>query len=318
MSTQSDLAEAAKCFCFNDATARAVVVYILLSKTGLLAMTPSELAIAAKNYSYDLDTWKKTVAYLLAVEAGLQGQTPSQLADASKCFCFNDGTWKKVVAYLLNAGGTGSCPQDMQVAWTPSNLKLGEQMAFGPGTNPMTGATTVTFQGASVGSLKVTGAPNLISISAPNITHIDPNDVQLEGGLIVVGNTLLTTLSLPLLIDVGAGQVFQIFSNPVLTTVSLPSFVAKFSDMEVHDNPLLTSFSAPVWIPPDGSLGDFRNDALNAASVNGILARFVASPTWGTTGEQLLLQGGTNAAPSGQGIADKATLIGRGATVTTN
>lgn len=62
---------------------------------------------------------------------------------------------------------------------------------------------------------------------------------------------------------------------------------------------------------------------LDQASVNGILA-VVASldGTNGTTawsaGKTLNLSGGTSSAPSGQGITDKATIIARGATVTTN
>ena len=57
---------------------------------------------------------------------------------------------------------------------------------------------------------------------------------------------------------------------------------------------------------------------LTQIQVDEILSILVAMATWGNSGEICNLAGGTNAAPSGSGLADKATLIGRGATVNTN
>jgi len=67
------------------------------------------------------------------------------------------------------------------------------------------------------------------------------------------------------------------------------------------------------------TLGNFRaqDNQLTSAAVNAILAAFVAANK--TTGTRTLNLGGTgNSAPTGQGITDKATLISRGWTVTTN
>ena len=67
------------------------------------------------------------------------------------------------------------------------------------------------------------------------------------------------------------------------------------------------------------TLGNFQaqNNQLTSTAVNAILAAFVAANK--TTGTRILNLGGTgNAAPTGQGITDKATLISRGWTVTTN
>ena len=67
------------------------------------------------------------------------------------------------------------------------------------------------------------------------------------------------------------------------------------------------------------TLGDFsaNGNQLTAAAVNALLAAFVAAGR--TTGTRTLrLEGGSNAAPTGQGITDKATLESRGWTVTTN
>jgi hypothetical protein len=67
------------------------------------------------------------------------------------------------------------------------------------------------------------------------------------------------------------------------------------------------------------TLGNFQAqiNQLTASSVNSILAAFVAANR--TVGTRVLNLGGVgNAAPTGQGITDKATLISRGWTVTTN
>lgn len=67
------------------------------------------------------------------------------------------------------------------------------------------------------------------------------------------------------------------------------------------------------------TLGDFQaqNNLLTQSAVDAILAAFVAANK--TTGTRVLNLGGTgNATPSAQGLADKATLVSRGWTVTTN
>ena len=67
------------------------------------------------------------------------------------------------------------------------------------------------------------------------------------------------------------------------------------------------------------TVGDFsaQNNLLTTTAVNALLSAFVTANR--TTGTRTLNLGGTgNAAPTGQGIADKATLVSRGWTVTTN
>jgi len=71
----------------------------------------------------------------------------------------------------------------------------------------------------------------------------------------------------------------------------------------------------PNVIFSDGSLMTFDFDSLDVASVNQILRRGVVS---GTTTSDYELANGANAAPAGQGLIDKATLIGAGNTVNTN
>jgi len=99
-----------------------------------------------------------------------------------------------------------------------------------------------------------------------------------------------------------------------LVTVSLPNLVdITIGGLVFQGSPLLTSVSLPVFVPRNGMTIDISGGALDVTSVDGVLARCVANAAFvsGTVN----LSGGTNAAPTG---TDKATLIGRGVTVTTN
>lgn len=355
MSIQSELAQEAKCFCFNDATERAVVVYLLLSKTGLLNMTPSQLAIAAKAYSYDLDTWKKIVAYLLAVDAGLQGDTPKQLADAAKCYCFDEGTWKKVVAFLLASGGSGGpCPQDMQIAWTPGNLKLGELLGFstlGNGPN-LVGITTLTPGQSTLVSLSISAAPNLTTVSGPSVTSAGTIGFTNDDALVSFSLPLLatvahdftigfanalTTVSLPSLTSVGGG--FSVFNAPLLTTLTINNLATVATTLDVdtnailtsldlsalvtagglaiETNPALTTVNLSSYVPTNGIDQSLDGNALTVATVDAFLARCVANAAY--VSGTINISGGTNAAPSSIGPgSDYDTLINRGVIIQKN
>jgi hypothetical protein len=81
----------------------------------------------------------------------------------------------------------------------------------------------------------------------------------------------------------------------------------------------LTGFATGGSVP--SSLGNFQanNNLLTEAAVNAILAAFVAAGRTSARGTCILNLGGTgNAAPTGQGLTDKTTLISSGWTVTTN
>lgn len=207
-------------------------------------------------------------------------------------------------------------PLSLQVAWTPTDNVLSEQLGFVATAD--VGATTLTFSQTSIPQFDLRNTTILTALSFPNLTHIDVSNSQGEGGLVISGHPALTSLSLPLLISNGAGQKCQLNSNTALTSLSLPAFVTSNDFFECKGNTLLTTFSAPVWLPSIDAYSDFSANALSAASVNLILARHIAQEHWGEDAEELRLEGGTNAAPTGQGIADKAALTLRGATVTTN
>lgn len=262
-----------------------------------ISCTPADLAAAAKCFQCLPSEQKQWIdTYLLAVIA--KGSTdPNTLALAAKCFqCIPPGMLRRVQAYLLcqiASGGGGPCPQDMQVAWTPTNLRLGEELGFFT-YGDIPGITSITFnQATSIAGFDIEGSSSITTLTWPNLVSIDPTNIQ--GGYLAVQNhTALTSVSFP----------------------SLVTLAGSASGPTISNNPLLTSIGIPVFVPINGSIFNATGNALNAASVNQILARHVANAGF-VTGT-VSLGGGTNAAPSGQGIADKATLIGRGVTVATN
>jgi hypothetical protein len=85
------------------------------------------------------------------------------------------------------------------------------------------------------------------------------------------------------------------------------------------DSNQLTGFATGGSVPSTLENFQANNNSLTAAAVNAILAAFVAAGRTSASGTCILNLGGTgNAAPTGQGLTDKTTLISRGWTVTTN
>jgi hypothetical protein len=99
-----------------------------------------------------------------------------------------------------------------------------------------------------------------------------------------------------------------------LIAVDISGGLAMSGALELRNNPVLVTVNVTGLVPADAVIG-LENDALDVATVNAILARCVAA---GLTTASIDLSGGTNAAPAGQGILDKATLIGNGCAVSTN
>lgn len=179
------------------------------------------------------------------------------------------------------------------------------------------------------GLLDISNGSAVESLSFPGLLTV--------GGVLAFGtNPLLTTASFPLLTTVGGdltgesndvlialtltslvtvGGIFNLSSDLAIETISLPALTTVSGNFTANTCTALTSFSAPLWLPTDGTTINFNGDALDAASVNHILARCVAA---GVTTCTIDLSGGTNAAPTGQGITDAADLATAGNTVTTN
>lgn len=124
----------------------------------------------------------------------------------------------------------------------------------------------------------------------------------------------VTTFSAPKLQTVGSAILCSDWTK--LTSVSFPSLVSVGNEFRFKDGPLLTSLSIPVFVPYSGQTLNFSGLALDDTSVNHVLARCVANPSYNSG--LVNLSGGTSAAPTGQGIVDAATLDGRGVSVAVN
>ena len=145
--------------------------------------------------------------------------------------------------------------------------------------------------------------------------------LDLSGLRAVIGGTLyldasfaLTSLDLTNLIAI-SGEFH--LSLTTITTLSLPNFTTLGGDL-FFDNTALVSLSMPMLTYLNGNTYAFDSSALDAASVEGILARAVVS---GVTSATIQLDGGTNAplsSLSAQGQIDYAALVLAGNTMSIN
>lgn len=210
------------------------------------------------------------------------------------------------------AGGGGSS-QDMQWTWTPTTAKLGQDMGFSTGSDIP--ETALVFNGTtSLAGFQLFLGGTTLTFSMPNLVSIDPSSITFSG-LSVANATSMTSITAPLLATIGGGGL-SIQGCSSLTSLTFPALTHAGTGIAIKTNSSLSSLSLPVYVPVISETVDCSANALNVASVNGILARCVANA--GYTAGTVDLSGGTNAAPAGQGAADKATLIGRGVTVNTN
>ena len=203
----------------------------------------------------------------------------------------------------------------------------------------------LTNQGPNIGFnnnvVAITSCPALTSLSFPMLE-------DLGGSYTPATMASLTTLSTPALAYVGGSLNISIMA--ALTSVSMPSLLNVVGSWTVATMASLTTISLPAMVSYGSTIAattglgnlttvtlgtpgtlkrisgatiNISGQKLDQASVNGILALLVSlDGTGGTTlwgaGKTVNLSGGTSAAPSGQGIINKATLVARTATVTTN
>lgn len=114
-------------------------------------------------------------------------------------------------------------------------------------------------------------------------------------------NTYILNSSLQfIIIDNTNFTSFDISNCPNLITFS--AFNVPLTNIDVTNNPIITNINL------------FGSAISNSNDINALLAYLVSINFTGG----LNIQAGTNAAPTGQGILDVATLIGNGATINTN
>lgn len=177
--------------------------------------------------------------------------------------------------------------QDMQWQWTPTNLKLDEELGFAAYVD-ITTLVSFSYTGAtSVGGFNFSNCSNLLSASFPNLTFVDGTN----GFFSISGCVLMTSFSAPLLVTFG--YTLEINYNDSLTSVDISSF-----------------------LPTNGKTLSFNNNALTLASVDHILSRCVANPAY--VSGLVKVNGGTNAPPPTGPGTNHDILVARGVTITHN
>ena len=205
-----------------------------------------------------------------------------------------------------------------------TSLQLNSLVTVGGTFQPQTMAALTTLQ---CNALTYIGGSFQVS-SMASLTTLECNSLEVVRGAFQPSTlALLTTLTFNTLTTIGSLLSLS-NSMPSLTTVSFAGMINYESSI------LISSIGCPnvssVTLGTIGTLKSISGSTITlsglmipSANVNDILALLVSlDGTGGTTlwgaGKTLLINGGTNGAPTGTGITDKATLIARGATVTTN
>lgn len=148
-------------------------------------------------------------------------------------------------------------------------------------------------------------------------SHLIVKSVNPDGITVIDWNTKTLRGRLPQSAFNKLKKLTQFYCSSNQLTGSIPSLSANtaLSVFYCRSNQLTGWEGGTI----SSTLGDFQaqNNLLPVETINALLAAFVAAGR--NSGTRGLNLGGTgNAAPTGQGLTDKATLISRGWTVTTN
>jgi len=182
--------------------------------------------------------------------------------------------------------------------------------------------TTLTFPELTALNGGYIYSNNLVSINFPNVVRILSNHHVDGGSQSTINGNSLTNINFPLLQEIQASFSIEYIAA---TSLSFPSIIriASYYSIYIDNNPNLTTLTFSSGIKEISTYIAFYQNALSVTTVNYILAMLVSLD--GTNGTTLWgplcvvdISYGTNAAPTGQGILDVATLVARGATVITN
>jgi hypothetical protein len=195
------------------------------------------------------------------------------------------------IAYPPVPLSMGAPAEDAVIEWEPPSVVLFDYVAIYI-TSDVTGLTSITFNMEHCrDGIEIYGVPDVVEISFPKLTEVAPTSGMYTSQL-------------------------KLNNMPSLTTVDLPELTTVDGEFEITANPLLTTINLASLVPTSEGGFYFSENALTAESVNAILARFVANAEF--VSGYIDLSGGTNAAPTGQGLTDVTTLRARGVTVSVN
>ena len=131
----------------------------------------------------------------------------------------------------------------------------------------------------------------------------------------IENNDQLATLNLPSLRKINVKV--SVTNNSILSSVDLPIMTSIENDFGLANNPLLTTLNMNNFTSFKGSKLSLNNNKFPTSKVNSLLGQLVAlSPV--LSQKTILLKQLPAAPPSGQGVADKSTLISNGNNVSTN
>jgi hypothetical protein len=219
---------------------------------------------------------------------------------------------ESVLARIVNAGGAPPAPPAPEQPFESSTPDIFNLVGlYGlVNVNDLAGVSDLTINATTNREgYQFDNCLDIVSMSFPNL-------VSLTGGapLGITRCPSLTTLLVPKLVSI---ETFMDIEETGLTAINFASLQSlPLNGTFIFGNPSLVDLSLPLLEYVNGGRYNFDENALSAASVNAILARAVSFP--GYVSGKIDIDGGTNSPPTGQGIADKATLIGRGVTVLTN
>lgn len=187
---------------------------------------------------------------------------------------------------------------------------------FGPYTENIyvTGTTNLTTLDLStikrIIQLKIQNNLELANVNLSNL-------IEVYNDLDIGNNDKLGSITFPALKTLHAYDT-GILNNPSLTSISFP-VLTSCKGLYFQNNSILTSIDLPLLaLITDKNLSlNFNKNALSSSQVNLILHRLLNLPA--NIESYIQLQGqNPAAAPTGEGIADKATLISRGNNVSTD
>lgn len=150
----------------------------------------------------------------------------------------------------------------------------------------------------------------LTTLNAPAITNC----------FIEISSSLLTTLDFP---NLTTSSLIELQNNNSLTNVSLPNLTSVESYFNIVSNPQLNTISIPSIISINPNYSNFgyyfnaTNNALPVSQINYLLNKLTSVNT--NTGKTIDLSNQNPvAAPTGQGIIDRQSLINSGFIVITD
>jgi hypothetical protein len=175
--------------------------------------------------------------------------------------------------------------------------------------NPLLTSLSFPLLTKAGGSISIMTCPLLNSCTFLSLTEYAES--------FTMSNTSIVSFSMPQLVKGGLSG-FQINTNPLLTSISLP-LLQRVGMFLVGYNPMLSSVSIPAFnaLTFSNTLFVLDHNALPVVQVNSLLIQLLSVAP--VAGKSIYLNAQTPLAPpSGAGITAKATLISNGNTVQTD